>query len=103
MLRDGDVQFLLDLVISRVVSGAVSADPTAFILHYRLGEQEAEQIMNEVGSIATEVEHGNQVTSMDAVRRICAIHQPLASSPELFAADAVRAWAPATWEKIKNS
>jgi hypothetical protein len=95
--------FLLDLVIGRLATGAVPDDPVAFILHYRLSEQEAEEIMDEVGRIASDVQHGSRVTAKDAVRRVLDVHPaPADVSPELFAADAMRAWAPVTWEKIKN-
>jgi hypothetical protein len=77
MSRDQDIDralFLLDCLISKVNIGPVSGDPTAFILLYRVDEEGADKVMNEVGSIAEGVKQGQKVTGMDALRRILAVY-----------------------------
>lgn len=97
--------FLLELLISRVVSHVATGDPVGFILHYRLDETTAENVMNEVGHIADEVRSGAAVTKSQAFARVVHFYKLGTGSggPTLFVSDAFRAWAPDTWEKMTDT
>jgi hypothetical protein len=69
--------FLLELLISKVVSHVATADPVGFILQYRLDETTAENVMNEVGHIADEVRSGAAVTKSQAFARMSPACRPI--------------------------
>jgi hypothetical protein len=94
--------FLLDLLISKVVSQSGINDPVDFILHYRLDDFTANAVMDEVSKIADEVRRGNNVTGLNALERIGRFHRTGMGAPLEFVSSAFKVWSPETWDKIKD-
>ncbi len=99
------VVFLLNLLISKSISQSGIKEPADFILYYRLDENTAEQVMDEVSKIANEVNGGSTITFSDALTRIGKFHRfgTGTGGPTIFISDAFKVWAPDTWEQIKNT
>jgi hypothetical protein len=98
-MDQNQVAFLLEMLIGKFVNRQAIADSTDFILSYRLDETTAENVMNEVSSIANEVNAGSDVTSIDALHRIGRFARPVVS-PTTFVHDAFKAWAPDIWSRL---
>lgn len=99
------INFLLDCLIDKTGIKAEPGDPLAFALTYRIDPQSLEKIMDEVGKISADVDDGKTVTWIDAINRV--VHAAPSATPhgrplEIYGADAIRAWAPKTWEKIEG-
>ena len=95
--------FLLDLLISKVVSQSGINEPVDFILHYRLDYSTANAVMDEVSKIADEVrQEGNNVTGLNALERIGRFHRTGMGAPSEFVSSAFKVWSPETWDKIKD-
>ena len=102
------IGFLLDCLIDKIGIMVEPNDPIAFALVYRIDPQSLQKIMDEVEKISEDLDSGKQLSWQDAINRV--IHasppSPLSSyngrPPEIYGADAIRAWAPETWDRIEN-
>jgi hypothetical protein len=102
------IGFLLDCLIDKAGIMVEPNDPIAFALAYRIDPQSLQKIMDAVEKISADVDSGKQLSWEDAINRV--IHaspsSPLSSyngrPPEIYGADAIRAWAPETWDRIEN-
>jgi len=100
------ISFLLDCLIDKIGITVEPNDPIAFALAYRIDPQSLQKIMDEVEKISADVDSGKQLSWLDAIDRV--IHAyPLTTyngrPPEIYGADAIRAWAPETWDRIENN
>jgi hypothetical protein len=103
-IEDNNANFLLDMLISKVIGHSGIKDSTDFILNYRLSEDTAEKVMDEVIDIQTRLDRGETVTVIDALTRIAELPytDPIPSGPEFFVESAFRVWAPGAWDRLKK-
>ena len=100
------IGFLLDCLIEKVGITVHPGDPIAFALAYRIDPRSLQKIMDEVEKITADVNSGKPLNWTEAVNRVIQAYPSAfpynGRPPEIYGADAIRAWAPETWDKIEK-
>jgi hypothetical protein len=85
------------MLIDKAKIKAEPGDPISFALSYCIGPQSCEEIMNETERISKDVNNSVVLNWTDAIKRVIQAAPsavPHGRPPEIYGADAIRAWAP---------
>ena len=91
------LEFLIDLLMHKVLTVTGVDDCSTFILQYRLTEEQAVEIMDEVNNIDQEVKQVGEITYTNVLERIGRFYKPGmggTGGPVMFVSQAFQTLAP---------
>jgi hypothetical protein len=97
-----EFQFLLDLVISKLIDITGVKDYPDFILRYRLSENNSIALMDEISAIEQEVKQGKTVESNDILNRLGGFHLFGSPGPITFVREVLEILSPEILLRIYN-
>ena len=95
-----DIQFLLDLVVDKLIGITGIKDYSDFILRYKLNEAESTSLMDEVALMEEEAKQDRTGAEKEILSRLSKFNSNRLSSPVTFTREALQLLSPETLFKM---